>query len=110
MMIGVATTVIVGIICIILGATNIKGNISSIHTYHRYRVKEEDKLPFGKLMGIGTIIVGIGIILQGIAILLSDLLKNEVFTLIGLSFLFLSIIAGLIICVYAMKKYNGGIF
>ena len=37
---------IVGIICIVLGVLNMRGNISSIHSYHRQRVKEEDIIPF----------------------------------------------------------------
>ena len=110
MIIGTATTLIVGIICIILGALNMRGNISSIHSYHRSKVTDENILPFGKLMGIGTVIIGTGVILIGIGILLSELLKNEIYSLLGIPLLFISILAGFIICVHAMKKYNGGIF
>ena len=42
-------TLLVGVICIVLGVSNMRGNISSIHSYHRQRVKEEDKIPFGKV-------------------------------------------------------------
>ena len=54
---------IVGIICIVLGTLNMRGNISSIHSYHRHRVKEEDVIPFGKGVGLGTVIIGVAIII-----------------------------------------------
>ena len=65
-MVGNIVTLLVGIVCIVLGISNIRGNISSLHSYHRYRVSEEDRIPFGKQVGLGTIIVGIGIIIFGI--------------------------------------------
>ena len=52
----------VGVICIILGISNRKGNISSLHSYHRHRVSEEDRIPFGKKVGLGTLVIGCAII------------------------------------------------
>ena len=49
--------IVLGILLIILGVNNLKGNINSIHLYHRKRVTEEDKAAFGKLVGIGTIVL-----------------------------------------------------
>lgn len=49
-----------GTLLIVLGVNNFKGNINSIHWYHRKRVVEADKAVFGKLMGIGTIVCGAG--------------------------------------------------
>lgn len=40
----------VGIVLMVFGISNLKGNINSIHSYHRHRVSEEDKAIFGKLM------------------------------------------------------------
>ena len=37
---------LVGIVCIVLGVSNMKGNISSLHSYHRNRVSEEDRILF----------------------------------------------------------------
>ena len=45
---------IIGAVLLVIGILNMKGNISTIHRYHRHRVKEEDVLPFGRLMGAGT--------------------------------------------------------
>ena len=49
----------IGLIIIIRGILNMKGNISLLHYYHRKRVKKEDIIPFGKKVGIGNIIIGI---------------------------------------------------
>ena len=64
-MLGAIVTAIVGIVCIVLGFSNRKGNINSLHSYHRERVSEEDRLPFGKAVGLGTIIIGVALIVNG---------------------------------------------
>ena len=110
MITGTLTTVIVGIICITLGIINMKGNISSIHSYHRERVSEEDIRPFGRLVGLGTIIIGVGCILMGIATLLSTLLEAVFLLIIGSAIMIASIFVGIALSFYAMKQYNGGIF
>ena len=38
----------VGLLISILAIINMTGNISSLHWYHRHRVTEENKKPFGK--------------------------------------------------------------
>ena len=43
---------LVGVVCIVLGISNMKGNISSLHSYHRSRVSEEDRIPFGRMVGL----------------------------------------------------------
>lgn len=95
--------VIIGIMLIPLGITNIKGNISSIHWYNRRRITEETRKPYGKLMGISTIIIGAGIIF---AALLEILLKNELAWLVVIP----AVVVGLAIMLYAQFKYNKGIF
>lgn len=101
---------IVGIICVILGISNMRGNISSLHSYHRHRVSEEDRIPFGKRVGLGTIIIGGGVMaFSGVSVvgLYTD---NEIFTLIGTGVMIASLVAGLCISFAAMIKYNKGIF
>lgn len=107
---GFIVTTVVGVICIILGTLNTKGNISSLHSYHRHRVSEEDALPFGKHVGAGTIIVGAGVILMGISMLLVEVTGISVFVTIGTALMFIGLISGLIIAFRAMKKYNKEIF
>ena len=63
--------IIKGLIIIIIGILNMKGNISLLHSYHRKRVKKEDIIPFGKKVGIGNIIIGITIILAGVFTILN---------------------------------------
>ncbi len=60
------TPIVLGIILIVLGVINVRGNISTIHWYHRHRLSEENKKVFGKLVGCGTCIVGFSIVLFGI--------------------------------------------
>lgn len=57
---------ILGITISILGISNMKGNISSLHWYHRQRVSPDDVMPFGKRVGLGTLIIGIAIIVFGL--------------------------------------------
>ena len=109
-MVGNIVTLLVGIVCIVLGISNIRGNISSLHSYHRYRVSEEDRIPFGKQVGLGTIIVGIGIIVFSILSSITLYTENNIFILVGTAFLIVGIILGLVISFRAMIKYNKGIF
>ena len=104
------TTAIVGVILCVLGCTNMKGNISSLHWYHRQRVTEENRKPFGKLVGFGTLIIGLAMIVFGILFLIFEKTQLDALVIIGVVELITSIIAGIIISFYAMKKYNGGIF
>ena len=109
-MTGNIVTFLVGIICIVLGISNMKGNISSLHSYHRHRVSEADRIPFGKQVGLGTIIIGIGIIVFSILSAVTLYTENDVFVLLGTALLIGAIIIGLVISFRAMIKYNKGIF
>ena len=99
-----------GILISVLGVINMTGNISSLHWYHRQRVTEENRKPFGKLVGLGTLIIGLSMIVFGILFLIFEQTQLEVLVIIGDVELVVSIIAGMFVSFYAMKKYNGGIF
>ena len=101
---------LVGIVCIALGISNRKGNISTLHSYHRSRVTEENKLPFGKLVGLGMIIIGVSLIVMGAMTFLASSLCQGVYATIGSVCLILGLVSGLGITFYAMIKYNKGIF
>ena len=103
-------SVIVGVIILILGISNMRGNISSLHWYHRRRVAEEDRLPFGRIVGIGTIIIGISIMLAGILSFTAEQTQNELFTLISSVVIAVGLVIGLGMNFFAMFKYNKGIF
>lgn len=95
--------IIIGLVLIIVGTLNIKGNISMLHSYHRKRIKEEDIKPFGKKVGIGTIIIGITIIAAGLCMFFNYADISNVILIIGL-------VTGCIVIFYALFKYNKGIF
>ena len=109
-MAGNIVTFLVGVICIVLGISNMKGNISSLHSHHRNRVSEEDRIPFGKQVGVGTIIIGIGIIVFSVLSAVTLYTENDIFILLGTVLLIGAIIIGLVISFRAMIKYNKGIF
>lgn len=95
--------IIIGLVLIVIGISNMKGNISLLHSYHRKRIKEEDIKPFGKKVGIGSIIIGFTIILAGLFTFFNYTNISKVILIIGL-------ITGCIIIFYALFKYNKGIF
>ena len=99
-----------GILVSILGIINMTGNISSLHWYHRQRVTEENRKPFGKLVGLGTLIIGLSMLVFGILFLIFEQTQLQAFVVIGVIELIVSIIVGMFVSFYAMKKYNGGIF
>ena len=47
---------ILGLFISAIGFVNIKGNISTIHSYNRRKVKEEDVSKYGKSVGTETLI------------------------------------------------------
>ena len=109
-MIGYAAPIVVGVICIVLGIFNFKGDISSLHSYHRHRVSEQDRLAFGRLVGSGTIIIGVSVALLGVLMILTELTSTPVFAVIGGGVVIVGLGVGLGMSFYAMKKYNKGIF
>lgn len=110
MLIGLITTSLVGLVAVVLGIINMTGNISSVHEYHRKRVSEENRKPFGRLVGLGTVLIGVSVIVFGAFLFVFE--KTEIWSLmiIGNVALLAGMVAGLAISFYAMKKYNGGIF
>ena len=104
------TLVALGIFVSVMGAINMTGNISTIHSYHRRRVTEENRKPFGMLVGIGTLMIGIGIIIFGTMFFIFEKTGREIYTAFGAALLVASIIGGSAISFYAMIKYNKGIF
>ncbi len=103
-------TAAVVIACIVIGISNMRGNISSLHSYHTARVSEEDKIPFGKKVGLGTIIIGVGLMAFGGLTFAAGQTGEDAFALIGTAVLIVGLIVGAVISLGAIKKYNKGIF
>ncbi|MBE5744131.1 MAG: hypothetical protein E7358_05395 [Clostridiales bacterium] len=109
-MAGFIVSFIIGIILIVLGVVQYRGNISSLHSYHRNRVSKEDVKPMGKLVGIGTLIIGIGLCLSGIFNAVAIIVEIQTFSVVGMILLGVSLTVGIIINFYAIIKYNKGLF
>lgn len=101
---------VLGILFIALGISNRKGNISSLHRYHRKRVTEENRIPFGKLVGSGTIIIGVALLVSGVLAFVEERYGNALFSQIGEWVIGTGLVVGLGLSFYAMFKYNKGIF
>lgn len=85
-----------------IGIANIKGNISTIHSYNRRKVTEADAPKYGKAVGTGTLIMGLSLVL---AFLLSFI--NELLTAIVI---LPGFVVGIGFILYGQFKYNKGIF
>ena len=99
-----------GLLVVVLGIINMTGNISSLQSYHRHRVTEENRKPFGRLVGLGTLLIGLAMILFGALIWIYEATQLELLVIIGTVELLVGILVGSILSLYAIKKYNGGIF
>ena len=106
----ILTLFAIGIVLCVIGAINMSGNISSLHSYHRHRVTPENVKPFGRLVGSGTALIGLSIIAFGVFMIAYEKTQLDVLLWIGTALLIACIVAGLGISFYAMIKYNKGIF
>ena len=86
----------------VVGIVNIKGNISTIHSYNRRKVKEEDIPKYGKTVGTGTLIIGISLVLGFIVSFWSEIIIDYI--------ILPAVIVGLGFILYGQFKYNKGIF
>ena len=93
---------VLGICISVLGIVNIRGNISTIHSYNRRKVKEEDVPKYGKAVGTGTRIMGISLVLAYIAAFWNESMMPYI--------VFPAVIIGLVFILYGQIKYNPGIF
>ena len=109
-MISFITTAALGLLVCVFGIIHMTGNISTLHSYHRKRVSEEDRKPFGKLVGLGTLIIGVAIVVFGAMMLAFEKTQLDLYAILGTVLLIVGIVLGTVISFYAMKKYNKGIF
>ena len=93
---------ILGVFISFLGIVNIMGNISTIHSYNRRKVKEEDIPKYGRAVGTGTLIIGISLIVAFVASFWNE--KIMAFIVVP------ALVIGLGFILYAQFKYNKGIF
>ena len=101
------TMLIFGILFIIIGVINIKGDISTIHWYNRTRITEQTRHKYGKLMGSGTVVIGGGLIVSAI---LNMVIKSNILSIIDSAVILAAVVIGIGLMLYAQIKYNKGIF
>lgn len=99
-----------GILCIVIGISNMRGNISMLHSYHRKRVAEEDWLPMGRKVGIGTITVGVTVMLYSVLTVLPAYESSRALQIVSDAVMTVGLVAGLGISGWAIIKYNKGLF
>ena len=93
---------ILGLFLSVLGIVNITGNISTIHSYNRRRVKEDDVPKYGKAIGTGTLIIGASLVVAFCLAFWKE---------VSIEFIVLpSLVIGLGFILYGQFKYNKGIF
>lgn len=109
-MAGFIISLLVGILCVLLGRSVIRGNLSLIQSYHQSRVSEADKTVFGKQVGLGILLIGIGLIVFSVLSVITVYTGMDVFLLTGTVLLAGFLVAGLIVIFHTIRKYNKGIF
>ena len=95
--------IFLGLILIVIGIFNCKGNISTIHWYNRRKVSEEDRPAYAKWMGLGTILCGAGLMAGGIFQYFAPEGIWSIPVVVGL-------VIGLGLMLYAQLKFNHGLF
>ena len=93
---------ILGVFISFLGIVNIMGNISTIHSYNRRKVKGEDIPKYGRAVGTGTLIIGVSLIAAFVTTFWNE--KAIAFIVVP------ALVVGLVFILYAQFKYNKGIF
>lgn len=93
---------ILGVFLSVLGVVNIKGNISTIHSYNRRKVKEEDIPKYGKAVGTGTVVIGASLILAYLVTFWNEAAIDYI--------IIPAMVIGLAFILYGQIKYNHGIF
>ena len=101
---------VIGAVVIIIGALNMKGNISTLHRYHRDNIQEENRIPYGKKVGLGTIIIGGAVILSACLEFASVKMNTQALKTLSTAILIIGLVVGFVLIIRAMLKYNKGIF
>ena len=109
-MIGFVISLIAGTVCIVLGISIMKGNLSSLQPYHIKRVSDEDRIPFGRRVGLGMVLCGIAIVIFSVLATITLYTENSRYIVIGAVCMAVGLIVGIAISIRAIIKYNKGLF
>ena len=94
---------LVGVLLIVLGRTNMTGNISTIHWYNRTKVTGDDVPKYGRVVGLGCVIMGVSFLITAGLECFVQATWTPVIALAGLAI-------GIGFILYGQFKYNKGIF
>ena len=94
---------LLGVFICAIGVCNLRGNLATIHWYHRRNVRPEDVPSYGKAMGAGTLIIGGALIVTAVLLLRLETESCFYLTAAGLA-------VGLGVMLWGQLKYNHGIF
>lgn len=93
---------VLGLFISALGIVNIKGNIGTIHSYNRRKVKEADVPKYGKAVGTGTLVIGASLVLSYPVTFWREAAINYI--------VLPALAIGLAFILYGQIKYNHGLF
>ena len=93
---------VIGLVAAVIGVVNIRGNISTIHSYNRRNVREEDVPLYGKAVGTGTLLIGVALILACLVTFWNEGIAAYVAVPV--------LVLGFACILYGQIKYNHGIF
>lgn len=96
------TLLFCGLLFIMIGIINYRGNIKTIHYYHRHNIKPNDILKYAHLIGIAMMIIGLFFIFSFFISFINKLLI-PIIAITGL-------VIGIPLIIYAQYKYNDGFF
>lgn len=97
------TLIALGVMLIILGAFNLKGNIATVHWYNRRKVTKENQLPYCRLVGWGTLVIGAAMVISAVVQAMISIEAGAYIIMVG-------IVTGLTLILTAQFKYNKGLF
>lgn len=106
----IISTAVIGVLLIVLGAVNMTGNISSLHWYHRHRVRDEDKKPMGRRVGLGCMLCGLSCLFFGVMFFAFERTAIAPLVWVGVAGLLVGMTVGIVLSLLAIIKYNKGLF
>ncbi|MBR5971001.1 MAG: hypothetical protein IK016_11775 [Lachnospiraceae bacterium] len=93
---------VLGVALMVIGMMNIRGNVNTVHSYHRRKVRKEDIPKYGKCVGTGTLIIGIALVLSFVVLS---------WNVIPMEYIFIpALVIGLAFILYGQIRYNHGLF
>ena len=97
----------VSILIFVIGLSIHRGNTGLIHDYHRTRVRESERLAYGRAFAKGLFVLGAGLLLSGVIALFGS---DGPLLIASQTALFAGIAVSLVILIKVQKRYNGGMF